>query len=46
MAKVEDVELVRSEGGGGARVSDGALDEVRGERGEVGIQGPLADSSL
>ena len=39
VAEVEDVKVVGSEGGGGSRVPDGTLDELRGERGERGVQG-------
>ena len=43
MAEVEYVEVVGAEGGGGARVLDGSLDELRGERGESWVQGSLSD---
>ena len=41
VAEVVDVQVIGSEGGGGAGVLDGAEDELRGEGFEVVVQGPF-----
>ena len=41
VAEVVDVQIIGSKGCGGARVLDGAEDELRGEGSEVVVQGPF-----
>ena len=41
-----DVEVIGSEGCGGSGVFDGAEDELGGEGGEGGVEGPLTDFPL